>query len=49
MGNTLGFHIEDFAHGGVWMCRPDGEGMQVTGDSLEELRKLLEEFFNKHM
>jgi len=27
----------------------EGEGMQVGGDTLKELEKLIEEFFIKHM
>lgn len=45
MENELGFILRDCEHGGVWMARPDGEGMQVTGERLEHLKAMLEAFW----
>lgn len=41
--------ITECTHGGLWLAKTDGEGMQVSGKTLEELQALLEEFFDRNM
>ena len=55
---TVNGHIEignlilstvDTYNGTFWISRPDGEGMQVGADTLDELIELLEAFYRKHL
>jgi len=34
-------------HGGLWIEHESGEGMQLTGDRLEELSELIDEFYKR--
>lgn len=36
-------------HGGLWFANKDGEGMQITGETIDELKALLADFFKRHM
>lgn len=43
------FTLSPCPHGGIWMARPDGEGMQLReGATLDELATLLEAFWAEY-
>lgn len=42
------FTITPNVKSGAWLERKGGEGMQVKGEKLKELMKLIEEFWDEH-
>lgn len=41
--------ITECTHGGLWLAKDGGGGMQVNGKTLVELQVLLEKFFDRNM
>lgn len=37
----------EYTQGGIWIGREGGEGMQVSGERLEEFKKLIEDFWDR--
>lgn len=33
----------------LWLWGPDGDGMEISGETLEKLKKLIADFFKENM